>query len=302
MYLIAAACRLTQHPAIMLLTAMQRCHNAMSPRCCCSMLLLLTQIAAAGYPGDKASGTMWQSTCGGVNLAYAGSGPFTSVAQCSSGGCGNIMSHTCLSYDGQSGSAMWDSDHLQRAILCGKVCPAGPCKWDPNTALGCSTGLRAGVAAKQRGCTRSSAAVAAASGPQSAWHVQGLTPGDVCGMLSRPMGLQVQTDGDVDYNVGTLVDAFVYNTIAQWYNEDMSNETMPLSPVAGAGRASKPSPFSTMTLTTPWVLAVLGVGAGLLVMGLVSLMCTFCCRGSRPRSQVCEHGQASSREGGSTKG
>ena len=86
--------------------------------------------APAGYPGDKPLGTMWQSSCGGVKLAYAGSGPFTSVAQCSSGGCGNIMSHTCLSYDGQSGSAMWDSAHLQRAILCGKVgsrCMAPKC-------------------------------------------------------------------------------------------------------------------------------------------------------------------------------
>ena len=64
---------------------------------------------------------MWQSTCAGVTLAYSGSGPFTSVAQCSSGGCANIMSHTCLSYDGQSGSAMWDASNLQRAILCGKV-------------------------------------------------------------------------------------------------------------------------------------------------------------------------------------
>ena len=56
-----------------------------------------------------------------MSLAYSGSGPFTSVAQCSSGGCANIMAHTCLSYDGQSGSPMWDANNFQRAILTGKV-------------------------------------------------------------------------------------------------------------------------------------------------------------------------------------
>ena len=95
--------------------------------------------------------------------------------------------------------------------------------------------------------------------------------------------MQVQTDNNVDYNVGTIIDAFVYNTIAQWYNEDMANDTMPLSPVAGAGQAPSQNPFATMTITTPWVLTVLGVGAGLLVVGLVSLLCACCCQGpSRP--------------------
>ena len=97
--------------------------------------------------------------------------------------------------------------------------------------------------------------------------------------------MQVQTNNDMDYNVGTIVDAFVYNTIAQWYNEDMGNETMPLSPAAGSNRASKPSPFATMMITTPWVLAVLGTGAGLLVCGLVSLLCATCCRSSRPSAK-----------------
>lgn len=57
--------------------------------------------------------------------------------------------------------------------------------------------------------------------------------------------MQVQTDSEVDYNVGTLIDDFVYNTIAQWYNEDMGpNNTLPLSPSPGGQHpiSSSPSP------------------------------------------------------------
>ena len=56
---------------------------------------------------------------------------------------------------------------------------------------------------------------------------------------SRP-AVQVQTDNNVDYNVGTLIDDFVYNTIAQWYNEDMGpNDTLPLAPSAGVSINSR---------------------------------------------------------------
>ena len=33
-----------------------------------------------------------------------------------------------------------------------------------------------------------------------------------------------------DYNVGTEVDSFVYNTVAAWYNEDGENGTLPMAP------------------------------------------------------------------------
>jgi hypothetical protein len=35
--------------------------------------------------------------------------------------CANIISHTCLSSNGQSGSSMWDDQNRIRAILTGKV-------------------------------------------------------------------------------------------------------------------------------------------------------------------------------------
>ena len=41
--------------------------------------------------------------------------------------CANIISHTCLSSNGQSGSSMWDDQNRIRAILTGKVnSPAVP--------------------------------------------------------------------------------------------------------------------------------------------------------------------------------
>ena len=35
--------------------------------------------------------------------------------------CANVMTHTCLSTNGQSGSGMWDASNAIRAILTGKV-------------------------------------------------------------------------------------------------------------------------------------------------------------------------------------
>lgn len=37
--------------------------------------------------------------------------------------CANIMTETCITSDGQSGSAMWDTDYKIRGIVTGKVCP-----------------------------------------------------------------------------------------------------------------------------------------------------------------------------------
>ena len=41
-------------------------------------------------------------------------------------GCANILEHTCLSSNGQSGSSMWDASLGIRAILTGKV--GAPCE------------------------------------------------------------------------------------------------------------------------------------------------------------------------------
>ena len=35
--------------------------------------------------------------------------------------CANIIGHTCISSNGQSGSSMWDAQNRIRAILTGKV-------------------------------------------------------------------------------------------------------------------------------------------------------------------------------------
>ena len=77
--------------------------------------------AGAGYPGDKPSGTLWQSTCTGVTILSSGTGFLSALSDCTSGGCDNIIKHTCLSSDGQSGSGMWDVNNLQHAVLTGKV-------------------------------------------------------------------------------------------------------------------------------------------------------------------------------------
>ena len=66
---------------------------------------------------------MWQSTCSDVTILATGTGFLATLSDCTSGGCDNIIRHTCLSSDGQSGSGMWDANHLQHAILTGKVGP-----------------------------------------------------------------------------------------------------------------------------------------------------------------------------------
>ena len=81
----------------------------------------LSPKAAAGYPGDKPSGTLWQSMCRDVTILSQGTGFLAALSDCASGGCDNIIKHTCLSSDGQSGSGMWDPNNLQHAILTGKV-------------------------------------------------------------------------------------------------------------------------------------------------------------------------------------
>eukprot|EP00884_Botryococcus_braunii_P022171 jgi/Botrbrau1/8638/Bobra.0196s0032.1 len=129
-------------------------------------------LTAAGYPGEKPDGSMWRGTCQNVDIDYSGNQPaFDNVAQCIDNGCANILEHTCLSSNGQSGSSMWDADNKVRAILTGKV----------------------------------------------------------------------STSDNQAFNVGTKINAFVYNTIAGWYNEDAggnSNNTLPLAP-------SGPQPPST---------------------------------------------------------
>jgi hypothetical protein len=106
-------------------------------------------ISSAGYPADKPSGTMWKTTCSGVEYAYGqNQGVFTDVSQCQNQaglacmqrrlllsepvllltlcalqGCANILQHSCVASEGQSGASMWDpSSRKIHSILTGKVC------------------------------------------------------------------------------------------------------------------------------------------------------------------------------------
>ena len=58
----------------------------------------------------------------------------------------------------------------------------------------------------------------------------------------------MSTSNGQDINVATKVDAFVYNTIAQWYNEDQaaagSNQTLPEAP---SGQQPPPADKSAQT-------------------------------------------------------
>ena len=65
---------------------------------------------------------MWESLCADVSINYGGNQqPFNEVDQCQNQACANIIGHTCLSSNGQSGSSMWDAQNRIRAILTGKV-------------------------------------------------------------------------------------------------------------------------------------------------------------------------------------
>jgi len=80
-----------------------------------------TTLTTAGYPGSKPSGTMWSSACGSTTIDYSDNNAFANVQQCAGGACANIMTETCITSDGQSGSAMWDTDYKIRGIVTGKV-------------------------------------------------------------------------------------------------------------------------------------------------------------------------------------
>ena len=89
---------------------------------------------------------MWKSSCANVQFAYQGGGQATNLLQCDNGSCSNIVIHTCLSSDGQSGSGMWDANYTQHAILTGKV--HFPQPWVPHhTAQGVA--VAAGVLASR---------------------------------------------------------------------------------------------------------------------------------------------------------
>ncbi|DBA99843.1 hypothetical protein WJX77_006939 [Trebouxia sp. C0004] len=74
-------------------------------------------LTTAGYPGDKASGTMWTTNCSKVLFDSDGS----DLEECGDD-CDNMVQHSCLTYEGQSGSGMWSQNNQTiHSIVTGAV-------------------------------------------------------------------------------------------------------------------------------------------------------------------------------------
>ncbi|BDA51220.1 probable glutamyl endopeptidase [Coccomyxa sp. Obi] len=170
-------------------------------------------LTTAGYPGEKPPGTMWESLCANINIDYTGNqGVFNEIDQCQGNRCANILQHTCLSSNGQSGSSMWDNSQRIRAILTGKV----------------------------------------------------------------------STSDNQDINVGTKINAFVYNTLAQWYNEDLaaagSNNTLPAAPSGPQPPPANTNPKTFLGVRLEWNNPVfVAIVVALCCVGLAIAAGLLCC-------------------------
>jgi hypothetical protein len=73
---------------------------------------------------------------------------------------------------------------------------------------------------------------------------------------SRCLAVQVSTSDTQDINVATKIDAFVYNTIAQWYNEDArtdgSNDTLPAAPSGPQPAPADNGPKTFLGIRLEW--------------------------------------------------
>ncbi|KAK9854823.1 hypothetical protein WJX84_002553 [Apatococcus fuscideae] len=77
-------------------------------------------LTTAGYPGDKTpSYSMWTTSCSGNTFTYTSN--LAASSDCESASCQNWVAHNCYSYNGQSGSPMWDSSVDIRAVLTGEA-------------------------------------------------------------------------------------------------------------------------------------------------------------------------------------
>jgi hypothetical protein len=70
------------------------------------------------------------------------------------------------------------------------------------------------------------------------------------------LDVQVSTSDNQDINVGTKIDSFVYNTIAQWYNEDAaaagSNDTLPAAPSGPQPPPQNSEPKTFLGIRLEW--------------------------------------------------
>jgi V8-like Glu-specific endopeptidase len=179
-------------------------------------------LTTAGYPADKSGQDMWKVNCTNVEFDFTNGPP---QLGCGSS-CDNIVVHDCLSYEGQSGSAIWSTEgnnRTVRAVLTGAL---------------------------------------------------------------------QESDGTT-YNVATQMNAFVYNTVVGWYNEDVTDGLTLAPPAPPASSRNNGGGVVTLGNTSwwrdHWWWIVLPVGV-VVVLALISLLVTClrrgCCGGKRSRPIV----------------
>ena len=121
--------------------------------------------------------------------------------------CDNMVQHSCLTYEGQSGSGMWSSNNQTiHSIVTGAI----------------------------------------------------------------------TIDNNDNLNVGIQMNAFVYNTIAGWYNEDQS-EALPLTPAPPSAPASHHSTDSGESWLRSHIFAVIVPAVAGGIVGLMLLCCLISC-------------------------
>ncbi|GLC43061.1 hypothetical protein PLESTM_001418600 [Pleodorina starrii] len=145
-------------------------------------------LQTAGYPGDKPRGTMWTVRCPRVRFDFEG----TELKGCNTG-CENMVVHDCVSWEGQSGSALWQTAAAVNSA--GQSAAA-----DPAAAAANVFSAPAGAA-------------------NATTNITGGGGGGNNTIRAILTGVIKFEDG-TSYNVGTELNDFVYGTLATWYNED----------------------------------------------------------------------------------
>ncbi|KAG2439913.1 hypothetical protein HYH02_010542 [Chlamydomonas schloesseri] len=214
-------------------------------------------LQTAGFPGDKPPGSMWTVRCPHVAFDFEGS-DLQSVCG-SRRACDNMVVHDCVSWEGQSGSAMWqqrvDSSSSSSsssppggvsAVAAGEGGGTGAAAPDNNgTAAGNATATYAAplpASPATNGSSNSSSSSAQEAQLQQQQHV-------IRAVLTGVLKLE---DG-TSLNVGTELNDFVYGTLVTWYNEDYRQQPAarlqlpPAAAAAAAGSGDGGSAAATMS-------------------------------------------------------
>ena len=144
----------------------------------------------------------WLDSCLGSPMTRACFFCLVHVQDCS---CCNILQHSCVASDGQSGSPMWDAHYTLHSVLTGKVCQASLMHDCTFTSVCC---LRLQLVLWFFGCI----CMLITDCPSLQDKTRFLS------ILGMP--LQLSTTEGNSYYVGTKMDAFVFDTLNSWYQED----------------------------------------------------------------------------------